>query len=73
MQKQSFRGVLKKGVPNICSKLTAEHPCRSVFSMKLLCNFIEIVLLDGCSPVNLLHIFRIPFLGKPLEVHRCFC
>ena len=25
------------------------------------CNFIEIVLWHGCSPVNLLHIFRISF------------
>ena len=26
-----------------------------------LCNFIEITLRHGCSPVNLLHIFRTPF------------
>ena len=26
--------------------------------IKLLCNFIEIALQHGCSPVNLLHIFR---------------
>ena len=26
----------------------------------LLCNFIEIALQHGCSPVNLLHIFRSP-------------
>ena len=25
------------------------------------CNFIEIALRQGCSPVNLLHIFRMPF------------
>ena len=25
------------------------------------CNFIEIALRRGCSPVNLLHIFRTPF------------
>ena len=30
-------------------------------SSPLLCNFIEIALLHGCSPVNLLHIFRTPF------------
>ena len=24
-------------------------------------NFIEIALRHGCSPINLLHIFRIPF------------
>ena len=35
-----------------------KHPSRSVISVKLLCNFIEITLLHGCSPVNLLHIFR---------------
>ena len=28
---------------------------------KLLCNFIKIKLRHGCSPVNLLHIFRTPF------------
>ena len=32
----------------------------------MLCNFIEIALRHGCSPVNLLHIFRTPFLGTPL-------
>ena len=26
-----------------------------------LCNFIEIALRHGCSPINLLHIFRTPF------------
>ena len=36
-----------KGVLKICSKFKGEHPCRSYF--------------DGCSPVNLLHIFRITF------------
>ena len=39
---------LEKGVLNICSKFTWEHPCRSVISIKL----------HGCSSVNLLHIFR---------------
>ena len=52
---------LRKGVPKICSKFTGEHPCRSAISIKLLCNFIEIALPHGCSPVNLLHIFRAPF------------
>ena len=28
---------------------------------KLLCSFIEITLPYGCSPVNLLHIFKTPF------------
>ena len=36
--------------------------CRSVISVKLVCSFIEITLWNGCSPVNLLHIFRTPVL-----------
>ena len=44
-----------------CSKFTGEHPCRSVISTKMLCNFIEIALRHVCSPVNLLHIFRTTF------------
>ena len=54
--------LLGKGVLKICSKFTGEHPCRSVISIKLLCNFIEITLWHGCSTVNLLHILRISFL-----------
>ena len=37
------------------------YPCQSVISAKLLSSFIEITLLHGCSPVNLLHIFRTIF------------
>ena len=55
---------LGKGVLKICSKSTGEHPCRSEISIKLLCNFIQIALRLRCSPVNLLHIFRKPFLNK---------
>ena len=33
----------------------------SVISIRLFCNFIEITFRHGCSPVNLLHIFRTPF------------
>ena len=53
---------LGKGVLKIYSKFTGEHPCRSVISIKLQSNFIEISLWHGCSPVNLLHILRTPFL-----------
>ena len=52
---------LRKGVLNICSKFTGKHPCQSVISIKLLCNFIEITLRHECFPVNLLHIFRTAF------------
>ena len=53
---------LGKRILKICSKFTGEHPCRSVISIKLQSNFIEIALRHGCFPVNLLHIFRAPFL-----------
>ena len=52
---------LVKGVLKICSKFTGEYSCRSVISIKLQSNFIEITLQHGCSPVYLLHIFRILF------------
>ena len=52
---------LGNGVLKICGKFTGEHPCRSVISIKLLSNFIEIALRHGRSPVNLLHIFRTAF------------
>ena len=39
-----------------CTNFRSIHP--EVF---LLCGFIEITLLHGCSPVDLLHIFRTPF------------
>ena len=53
---------LGKGVLEICSKFTGEHPCRKAISIKLQSNFVEITLRHGCSPVNLLlHIFRTPF------------
>ena len=43
----------RKGILKICSKFTGEYPCQT--------NFIEITLRHGCSPVNLLHIFRTLF------------
>ena len=52
---------LGKGALKIRSKFTREHTWRSVISIKFLCNFIEIALWHGCSPVNLLHIFRTYF------------
>ena len=58
---------LGKGVLKICSKFTAKYPCRSAISIKLQSNFIEITLRHGCSPVNLLHIFRTPFLKNTSE------
>ena len=45
LRKQPSIGILRK----ICIEFTGEHPCRSVTSVKLLCNFIEITLRHGCS------------------------
>ena len=53
---------LRKCVLKICSKFAGEHPCRSVISINLFCNLIEIEPRHGCSAVHLLHIFRTPFL-----------
>ena len=58
-QKQPTEVFLLKGVLKICGKFTEE--CRSVISIKLLCNFIQIALQYGCSPVDFLHIFGTPF------------
>ena len=41
-----------------------------VISVKLQSNFIEITLRRGCSPVNLLHIFRKHFYKNK---HGMFC
>ena len=59
---------LGNDVLKIYSKFTGEHPCRSMISVMLLCNITEITLRHECSPVNLLHIFRTPFLRTPLMV-----
>ena len=53
---------LREGVLKICIKFTGEHSCRSATSIKLQSNFIEITLRRVCSHVNLLHIFKTPFL-----------
>ena len=66
---------LRKDILRICSKFTGE-----THAEKFLCNFIEITLWHGCSPVNLLHIFRTPFPRNTsgwlllfLFVFICFC
>ena len=55
---------LGNGVLKICSKFTGKHSSQSVTSIKLPCSFIETTLRHGCSPVNLLHISRTPFLNN---------
>ena len=56
-----------KDVLKICNKFTGEHPCWSAISKKLQSIFFEITLQHGCSPVNLLHIFRTPFPKNTYE------
>ena len=47
---------LVKGVLKICSKFTEEHPCRSLISIKLQINLIEITLRRECSPINFVRV-----------------
>ena len=61
-QKQPSKGLLK-----VCSKFIGEHACQNVISIKLQSNFIEFTLPHGCSPVNLLRIFRTPFYKNIYE------
>ena len=56
-----------KDALKICNKFTGEHPCQSAISIRFFCNFNEIALRHGCSPVNLLHISRIPCLKNTTE------
>ena len=58
---------LRKGVLKICSRFAGEHICRSAILIKLQSNFIETTLRKGCCPVNLLHIFKTPFLKNTSE------
>ena len=55
---------LKNAVLKIYSKFTREDPCRSATSIRFLGNFIEISLRHGCSPVNLMDIFKTAFAKK---------
>ena len=52
---------LLKGILQICSKITREHPCQSVIIVTLLCSFIEITFQNGFSPVKFMNISRKPF------------
>ena len=58
---------LGKGVPKICTKLTGEHPSRTVISIKLLCNFIKITLSHGCFFCK----FAAYFQNNSTQEHLC--
>ena len=61
IQKQPPRGVFRKSCSENMQRIYRRTPWQSVISIKLQSNFIEIKFWHGCSPVNLLHIFRKPF------------
>ena len=52
---------LVKGALKICSKFIGEQSCLCVISIMFQNNSIDITLRHGCSPINLLHIFRTAF------------
>ena len=57
---------LVKSVLKKCSKVTGEHPCQSVISIKLLFSFIEIALWDWYSSVICCIFSEHLFLKTPL-------
>ena len=61
IQKQPPSGVPRKRCSENIQQIYKRHPCRSAILITLQSNFIEIALRHGCSPLNLLYIFRRPF------------
>ena len=63
LQRQPSGSVLKKRYFENMQQISSRTPMPkcSFNKVALLCNFIEIALRHGCSPVNLLHIFKTPF------------
>ena len=61
LQKHPLRGVRRERCTENVQQIYGEHARRSAISVKLQSGFIEITLQHGCSPVNLLHIFRTIF------------
>ena len=63
LQKEPSRSVLDKSCSKNMQQIYSRTsmPYHSPISIKVLCNFIEVALQFGCSPVNLLHIIRTSF------------
>ena len=57
-QKQSSRGVLRKWCSKNKQQIYRRTPIPKCDFNNMQSNFIEITLRHGCSPVNLLYIFR---------------
>ena len=69
LEKQSSRGVLRKRCSENMQQIYRRTPMP-----KCDCNFIKIALRHGCSPINLLHVFRTPFPSNFIEIalrHGC--
>ena len=73
---------IRKGVLKIYRKFTGEHPCRSVISIKLLCNFIEITLqhrdlpgrqIKTCLCMYISVLSSIYYLDKPIIFAKFLC
>ena len=56
LQKHPSRGVLKEKV--FMQRIYRRTPMSKCHFNKVACNIMEITLRHGCSPINLLHIFR---------------
>ena len=50
-----------EGTQNLAFQVSLWKPLGKFESCELPCNFIEITRRQGCSPVNLMHLFRTPF------------
>ena len=60
-QAHLFRGVLSTSCSENMQQIYKRTPMPKCDFNKVACNFIEITLQHGSSPVKLLHIFRIAF------------
>ena len=65
-QKQLSRGVPWKKCSESMQQIYGRTPTSNCDFNKVasFCNFIEITIRHGCSPVNFLHIFRTSFTDK---------
>ena len=61
LQKHPFRNILEESCSKNMQQIYRETPMPQCDFNKVASNFTEIALRHGCSPVNLLYIFRIPF------------
>ena len=80
-QKQPSRGVLSKRCSENMLQVYKRTPVPKCDFNNVASNFIGITLRHGCSPANLLHIFRTPLLKNTsgwlllttLTRHLCSC